>query len=485
MNRLTPVVVSGLLFASAFLGAQAQVAPADAAASAVSRQGLRIDDRRPDNPFTVDLLGRPVEFTGSWEYSDERRRNFDLQRSRERDRRVREHELKLEARVRPTPDTEVFVEAVGLHETRHTQGSRAQRNGSHERGQSWLRIDRLGGSNWSVQIGRVALIDRRAWWWDDDLDAVRLIGSGDGWRLDTGVAHQVAKVSSDERRVPPEARGVTRWFGQATWELARRHRLDGFWLIERDNSRRPISGSRAAGSDAIDPSDFRGHWIGARSSGEWRPESGPRIGYWADVAWVHGREALTSYAEGDDGRFTAGATRNRRVRGHAYDVGTTVIFPIRLRPSVTLGHARGSGGARNSSRDSNFRQTGLQENKARLAGVKRVQTYGELLQPELSNLGISTLAAGVRLTDDTSLELIAHRYRQPVASSTLPGSRLSVDPQGHSADIGREIDLVLSVRESRRLEFTLKWSHFKPGAAFAPDQRDPARALELGMALNF
>ena len=485
MNRLTPAI-SGLLFASVLLSANAQVAPADAATTAVTRQGLRMDDRRPENPFTIDLLGRPVEITGSWEYSDERRRNFDLQSSRLRDRRVREHELKLEARVRPTADTEVFVEAVGLHETRHTQGStRAQRNGAHERGQSWLRIDRLGGTNWSMQIGRVALIDRRSWWWDDDLDAVRLIGSGDGWRLDTGVAHQVARVSSDERHTPPEARGVTRWFGQATWELARRHRLDGFWLIERDDSRRPIAGSSAAGSDSIDPSDFRGHWIGARSSGEWRPDAGLRIGYWADIAWVHGREALTGYTEGDDGRFTAGTTRKRRVRGHAYDVGTTAIFPIWLRPSVTLGYARGSGGTRSSSRDSNFRQTGLQENKARLAGVKRVQTYGELLQPELSNLGVSTLAAGVRLTDNTSLELIAHQYRQPVASSTLPGSRLGADPQGRSADIGREIDLVLSVRESRWLEFTLKWSHFQPGAAFAPEQRDPARAIELGMALNF
>ena len=164
------------------------------------------------------------------------------------------------------------------------------------------------------------------------------------------------------------------------------------------------------------------------------------------------------------------------MRGHAYDVGTTAIFPIWLRPSVTVGYARGSGGTRSSSRDSNFRQTGLQENKARLAGVKRVQTYGELLQPELSNLGVSTLAAGVRLTDNTSLELIAHQYRQPVASSTLPGSRLSADPQGRSADIGREIDLMLSVRESRRLEFTLKWSHFRPGAAFAPEQHAPAAA---------
>jgi alginate production protein len=149
---------------------------------------------------------------------------------------------------------------------------------------------------------------------------------------------------------------------------------------------------------------------------------------------------------------------------------------VPLRPSLTLAHARGSEG---------FRQTGLQENKARIGGVKRWQRYGELLQPELSNLAVSSAGVGVRLTDNTSLELVGHRFRQLRAAGSLPGARVSPDLQGTSRDVGREVNLLLAVRESRHVEFTVKASQFKPGAAFAPDRRGTARAVEFGVAVNF
>jgi alginate production protein len=158
---------------------------------------------------------------------------------------------------------------------------------------------------------------------------------------------------------------------------------------------------------------------------------------------------------------------------------------VPLRPSIGAAFARGSGGERSAALDANFRQTGLQENKARIGGVKRLRRYGELLQPELSNLEVRTLAAGIRVLDNSSLELIAHRYRQQVASSVLAGSRLSTDPTGDSTDIGREIDLFLAVREWKHLELTLRWSRFVPGAAFAEGERDPAHGIEFGAALNF
>jgi alginate production protein len=173
------------------------------------------------------------------------------------------------------------------------------------------------------------------------------------------------------------------------------------------------------------------------------------------------------------------------VRGKAVDLGSVLILPLPLRPSVGAGYARGSGGGSSASLDANFRQTGLQENKARLAGVKRLRIYGELLQPELSNLEVRSLSAGVRLLENSSLELIRYRYRQPVPSTSIPGARLSADPLGVSGDIGREVDVLLALREWKNVELTLRWSRFTPGAAFAEDQRDPAQAIELGAALNF
>lgn len=484
---MNPCLRTGALLAALTLAACAQTPTAEPAANGAPapRDGQRLDDRRPDRPTTVQLFGQPVELGGSWEFSAEQRRNFDLDRGSDRDRRVQEHEIKLEARTAPSPDSEVFVQAVGLIDKRRTGTAEPVRQKSLERGQSWVRFDRLAGSAFSLQAGRVPLIDRRAWWWDDDLDAVRIVGQGQGWRLDTGLAQELLRVSSKDRGIAPGQRGVRRWFGQASWRPARRHALELFWLNQRDGSPRPPLGSVAVDEDAIDASDLNARWVGVRASGEFRPDTGPRLAYWADVARLRGREALTDYSELADGSFLAGATGSRKVRGHALDVGAVLAFPLPLRPSIGAAFARGSGGERSAALDANFRQTGLQENKARIGGVKRLRRYGELLDPQLSNLEVRTLATGIRLFDNSSLELIAHRYRQMVPSTVLTGSRLSADPAGTSTDIGREIDVFLAIREWKQLELTLRWSRFVPGAAFAEGERDPAHGIEFGAALNF
>lgn len=443
-------------------------------------------------PVTIGIFGTPVALTGSWEYTQERRRNFDLDKTTARDRRVGEHEVKLNARARPSARTEVFAQVVGLRETRRTQGRpQLETRRSLERGETWVRLDDAGGSGLSVQAGRVALAERRSWWWDDNLDAVRLLGGGSvpggtaAWRLDTGVGRELLRKSSRERGVSSTQRGVLRWFGLAGVQLAERHAIEGFWLVTRDRSGTPAASASVATVDDTDPSDLKGRWFGVRASGEWRGGDGSRLAYWADTAALRGREGVTSYTEGADGRFTAGGTGTRRVRGHAADIGATLSLDAPLRPSFTVALARGSGGVRNGNLDANFRQTGLQENKVRFGGVKRLMRYGELLQPELSNLAITTVGASLRLHANTSLDLIGHRYRQLVPSTTISGSRLGNDPLGTRGDIGSEFDLVLAMREWRHLELTLRWSRFTPGEAFAPDQRDRAHALELGAAIEF
>jgi alginate production protein len=467
--RLTPTLMAVLTLACP---AQTTTTPPKPEPS-----GQRVDERRPEEPFTLDLLGQPVQLGGSWEYTDERRRNFDLDNTSARDRRVREHEIKLEARTRWGDHTQAFAQIVGLHETRRTQGTDGKLiRRSLERGQMWVQQDRIAGTPWSLQVGRIPLLDRRAWWWDEDIDAIRARYDAGAWRLDTGVAREVARKSSADKGIVPALRGVTRLFGQATWPWAQRHALDAFWLVQKDSSSQPASGTTFGGEDATDPSDLRARWVGLRAAGEWRLEDGPRLAYWADTAWLSGRERLTAFEEQNDGSFNAGPTTNQRVRGNAFDVGATGSLAWPLRPSLTVGYARGSAG---------FRQTGLQENKTRFAGVKRWQRYGELVQPELANLSVASVGAGVRVASNSSIELMAHRLRQVRASDRIAGSRLSTGPQGSDRAVGREVDLLLAVREWKQLEFTVKVSHFKPGAAFAPDQRNPARAVEVGISLNF
>jgi alginate production protein len=481
---MNPTSFFAILFVTGALSAGAVRAQSDAPAT--PSEDRRVEDAGSVQPFTVNAFGKPWKLSGSWEYNDEQRDNFDLNDARLRDRRVREHTLKIETHTQLSPSTELYLQVKGVQESRRTEGTAGtERSKALERGQTWVKFSQIGATPWALQVGRVELVDRRAWWWDDDLDAARLLYAAENWRLDTGLAREVARVSSSESGIAPQVRGLTRWFGQGTWQHAPRHSIDAFWLLARDNSARPAAGSVAANEDASDPSDLTANWIGLRASGEFRVNDSSRLLYWADTAALRGREALTKYNEGNNGQFTAANTATRRVRGQALDIGATGLFPAVLRPSLTIAYARGSGGERSTAFDANFRQTGLHENKARFAGVKRVRVYGELLQPELSNLAVSTIGLGIRVLDNSSVELIGHSYRQLVPSSALPGSRLSTAPQGTSGDIGRELDLVVALREWRQLELTIKWSVFKPGAAFAANRRDAAQAIELGANLSF
>ncbi len=446
--------------------------------------GLRIDEPVVERPTTVPMFGRPVELTGYWEYSHEERREFDLDRTRARNRRIDEHELKLNARTRPSAYTEVLLQLVGTQESRQTQGSpTGQHAAALKRGQAWVRFDALAGRPVSLQLGRIALVEPRAWWWDEDLDAARLRWERGAWRIETGVAKELARVSSADRGILPERDGVVRWFGHATWAWAPRHSLQGFWLLSSDRSGAPSPGTRFVDDDAIDPSDVSARWIGVRATGQSRWSDGMRLNYWVDAAMVNGRETLTDF-DGSDAPI-AEATRERQFGGRAFDAGVAMSFPGSLRPTFSISRAQGSGGRGNDGPDLGFRQTGLQENKARRGGAKRLALYGELLRPELSNLAVTSLGAGVRLRERSSIEFVAHHYRQRQASPVLAGARLSTDPLGRSPDIGTEYDVRLAWREWRQFELILTWARFRPGAAFAESRRTPATLFEIGIEMSF
>lgn len=453
-------------------------------ASAATAVNVRPDERRAAQPFTVSLFDRPLALRLGYDLSIERRKNFDLNQARDRDRRARDQELKADARWQLTPQLTVFAEAVAISEVRHQKATgTTTRDEGFQRGQLWLQVDRLAGTPLSLQVGRIPLVDRRTFWWDEDLDAARLMARGSNWYAEAGFGREIARAATYEPGIDRAHRGVRRWFGQAGWSWQPRHTLEAFALRASDRSGTPVAGSLWSDDDA-DPSDARLAWLGLRASGNGRVGAGQRYAYWADLARVSGRESLTSFTIAG-GQQRAGATRQRPVRGHAVDLGAQWTFGWPLRPTVTLGWARGSGAVPDAAVDRNFRQTGLQENKARLGGVKRLQRYGELLDPELSNLRVATTGLGLRLLDNTSAELVWHRYRQGVASPVLAGSRLSQAPAGLDPRLGQEFDFFLAWRESRHLEFTVLIARFLPGPAFAANRRDAATGIELGIALNY
>ena len=113
-----------------------------------------------------------------------------------------------------------------------------------------------------------------------------------------------------------------------------------------------------------------------------------------------------------------------------------------------------------------FRQTGVQGNSQRFGGVVSAKTYGELLDPELSNLIVVTAAAGIRPTRRSSVEVVYHEYLQHRRSNEIRDSGLDDDPTGRSRHLGREIDVVVGVKESRHVGLELVGGVFLPGRAF-------------------
>lgn len=140
-------------------------------------------------------------------------------------------------------------------------------------------------------------------------------------------------------------------------------------------------------------------------------------------------------------------------------------------PSVWAGHARGSGDRDPDDSVSNeFRQTGYEDNVSRVWGRARRASYGELLDPELRNLRVTSMGVAIRPWAPLSIELIGHLYELDQLDDEFDGGDLELpdDPlDGVHRDIGHEIDLVLAWQDLfPNLHAGFRIARFDPGAAF-------------------
>lgn len=452
-----------------------------------SELARRPDERRPDRGHVVDIFGRAVRLGGEHEITHDTRLNFDFDGDRRRDRARLDQQLKLEASFAPAAASTVFVQLVGISEIdTWRQAGSEESFGEIRRGQTWIFAARPGGLPLDLQAGRIGLVEPRSWWWDQDIDALRLyLGNGDDWLVEMGVGRQVMPVSSEERGIAPDEQDVVRGFGRAAWMWRKRHNLELYGLLARDRSGRPEPG-RLVRDRRADGVDADLDWFGLRAIGEERSAGGHRVGYWLELAQVRGTEWRTDFADVNDKLVTVERNRRQRVAGHAWDAGVRWSLPGPSRPTVWAGWASGSGdGDPGDGVDHAFRQTGLHSNKARFGGVKRFRYYGELFRPELSNLTIGTLGLSLRFLGNSSVDLVLHDYRQRRASDRLPRSRLDADPTGDDRDLGHELDLLFVFRESARVEFVVDLAAFRAGGAFGAQQGDTARFIKFEMTLNF
>lgn len=289
----------------------------------------------------------------------------------------------------------------------------------------WAFVHDVGGTAIDLHVGRQDFDDPREWIYKKDLDAVRAVWRGGGVRVDASIS---AMLGETDDPYDGEAENAILYVSN---DDPKRH-LAG-WVVDR----------RAGGEFDSYPIYF-----GARMLGEWLP---------ATKTWL-------------EGSVVRGYENDTNLRGFGLDVGGTWTL---LKPFyMSAGWAFGSGDDGDSAAtDESFRQTGLERNNGKLGGVTSFRYYGEVLDPELSNLSVLTFGLGTRFTRDSSLDLVWHGFDQDTAAAYLRRSDLKATPDGVHTRLGQEVDLVFGLRDwsGSDFEFVLGW--FDPGAAFV-DQDD-------------
>lgn len=441
------------------------------------------NDKRPEDQRAVSLFNRPLTIGGELGSTSRYEGRFDLGEDRRPHEARAEPALELELFYPASDHVSVFLQGSGSAVAWSRQEETERRE--MQRGESWVLLENLQPNGFGLQIGRQNFRDAREWWWDEDLDAIRVHYFGSRVRGELAVAQEIAPASSLDAGIDPRQKGVRRWLGQVAWQWSSNQRLEGFFLDQSDRSIRPALGQiiRRAERDKEDADLL---WWGGRVSGTWALGRLGQIDYRLDGATVRGQETLFDFKDAGENASRVSAISDRDVSGWAWDGGLTWRTPLPGSVAFTVGRAMGSGDRDpRDGRDESFRQTGLHDNNARFRGVDRFRYYGELLRPELSNLDISTLAVGFRLRRASSLELLYHDYRQVHPADFLRDAKIKADPDGRSLHVGREWNLVLGLEESRHVEVELVAGLFRAGRAYGGLRGENAFNLILKVDLNF
>ena len=459
-----------------------RVAPADQSPQPYAEKLTRL----PEDQRTLFLFNRPLTLEGEITTKTEFRGDFTLKDDARDDVVQFEQKAELELFYKMTEHLSLFLYGEASYEA-DLDAQSGQRASTQvlERRESWLYVRDIWDSAASVQIGRQRFREQREWWWDEELDAVRLHYHRPLWHVELAIAQELVPFATDQNGVDPEDNGVLRLLGHTAWRWAEDQQFDTFFLYQHDHSRRHSIGELVR-KDWEDERDAKLAWLGARVFGEWDFHEWGEVEYSLQGAWVGGSEVLYDFDKNEDGENSVASRLRRRVSGWSIDTRFTWTLPFPWEPRLTVAYAFGSGDPDTEQGMSQaFQQTGLQDNNGTFRGVNRFRYYGELFRPELSNLHIWTTALGFSLLDKSSIEFVYHFYQQVHPAPFLRDSDLKAQPQGRHRTIGQEWDIVIELEELEPIEIELIGSLFRAGPAFGPLSGELAQGVFFKMEYNF
>ena len=361
-------------------------------------------------------LGTSAWARAELEIESEYYRNLDLWHGRDDALAFAKFKLTPELLIKPVEGLDIHLEA--RLESKQVLLDRADYESESNRvslRSAYLLYEPSPTGPWHFQVGRKRFRDDREWLFDEHLDTLRVRWGNS--RIDGELSISSVLIDADEDITHLMAFGEYK----ADW---------GTFGLFAINSREQHG--------AANPT-----WLGVRA----RAKPTASLSGYLDAAWRRGNDDET------------------RLRGHGLDMGATWTFAAPWRPSITLAYAYGSGDANSrDNRDGTFRQTGMQDNNDRIAGVESFQYYGTLLDPELSNIEIMTIGFGARPNKNVSVELVWHGYQRNVVEARTR-TALATDPEGGSQELGHALELLLGYR-AKSLRCSLALGRFQPGQAF-------------------
>jgi alginate production protein len=296
----------------------------------------------------------------------------------------------------------------------------------------YILFDDFIAKDFQLQVGRQDVEDGREWLYDSRLDGIRVAYDHRQWRIEAMWGREEL-VRSNLLKNEPVRRKVDNFLFHAEYEATPDWDISAYAIKQKD----------------LRASNISPLTIGVQSEGRMG-----QIGHWLELAQQ------------------SGTSGTRKLRARAVDAGVIWHLPLPAKPALFAGYAHATGGG-NATKDKGFRQTGLQDNEDRITGLGNVRYYGEALDPDLSNIEIWTLGMGIRPTAFSSLELIAHRYRQAVRDDDdVRGSPISAELSGDDRDIGTEIDVAFSTRLAKPVALEAKVGWFMPGKGFDTFRKD-------------
>lgn len=300
----------------------------------------------------------------------------------------------------------------------------------------YIKSDQLWNNQANFLIGRKVLQDQRSWYYHSALDTIGVFNKHDlllyeiygGTRLTSNIVVDGTTTSQYDLK------NTKFLIGHVSYEYFIANTIELFGQYEKTNN----------------VNNRNLHWIGFRAKGNLMATRAKNFSYWFDLAKVDG--SIKNKTQ----------VKAQKVTGLGVDMGLIYHFNTN-KDGLALSYAYGSGGT------NLYVQSHLTNNRSDfLAKYLSFRYYGSFLDPELSNIRISSLYYSHILKNENYAFILAlHNYRQNVASkSQYIATSYTVSPNGLSSDLGNEMDCILGAYFQQKYNWHFVLSYFMGGNAY-------------------